>query len=77
MTIPVRFSCRLCGLKDVTVDAPARDAGVDVRFWLEQTLGHAIKREHARLSPGCMSLEISEIKIPTTGRPFIGSAIVQ
>lgn len=77
MTIPIRFWCRLCGLKDVTVDAPVREMGVDVSHWLTQVMGHAIKREHARLAPGCMSAEASDIKIPTTGRPFVGSPIVQ
>lgn len=54
-TVPVRYTCKPCGLTQRRVNVPARaSAAVDVRVWMAH-VRHLIAHDHARRSPFCRS----------------------
>ncbi len=71
MTIPLKYSCAVCGLHRVTLDVPAREAEEAIKAWMDHTI-HRVAHDHIRRSPGCGARELSELMIPITGRPQIG-----
>jgi len=65
ITIPVRYSCVECGLKDVRCDVPARGSE-SVETWLIKTT-HLLCDDHDRRSPNCCPKFLTDILIPIAG----------
>lgn len=75
--ITVLFSCNACGLKDHSVQVPAREtADVDVVEWMLTKVMVSIADEHLRMSPRCKSTRARDIKIPCPDNSeFVGQQI--
>lgn len=77
MTIPtvtVKFSCALCGLKDVAVQVRARASeDEDIADWMN-VLARAVGIRHGQLSLLCESKEIKNLKIPVDRDKWLGAA---
>jgi hypothetical protein len=72
MEIECLYSCKLCGLLEVSVRVPAREENQDIRAWMEQVLIVGIANNHSLRSPGCLAKVITEICIPITGVKYLG-----
>lgn len=74
------FSCKGCGLVDHKLRVPARQhEGIDIRIYMQQ-LGKWVGEEHERISPKCISLTMTELKIPIkhtdgTEAQFVGQQL--
>lgn len=62
MTIAIKYSCFLCGLRHVQCDVPARGEE-HVKLWMDGAV-RRIAVDHAMRSPKCQAVSISEIMIP-------------
>lgn len=75
--ITVKFSCDKCGLKDVSVEVPARtnpDPSAVVP-WV-QMAALMCAEEHSRRSPNCLITKFENMKIPAPPEAeFIGQQI--
>jgi hypothetical protein len=70
-TVRVKYSCPLCGLRDVAVDVTSRGEE-DVVQWIEQVCMVELASDHATRSPHCHPLQLHDIKIPIAGAEKIG-----
>jgi len=75
--ITVLFSCRACGLKDASVQVPARETpDDDVIHWMKEVVPYCIQDEHRRRSPHCTHNSASDVKIPMPPEAeFLGQQI--
>lgn len=76
VTIGVLYSCRTCGLKDVTVQVRAREDNEEVVAWME-ACGKVLGADHFLRNPHCRTESLSDIKIPITGADRVGGAPVE
>jgi hypothetical protein len=74
-TIKVRYSCDLCGLKDIEVEVPMR-GNEDVLQWMDNTIIH-LGQDHMQRSPRCFPDKLVRVMIPITGAEKIGGPAVQ
>lgn len=73
-TIRVKYSCHLCGLRNIEVDVPARRTE-DVLEWMDGTV-RLLGRDHARRSPRCHPTQLKDVMIPMPpGTDRIGDPI--
>jgi len=72
----IRYSCKVCGLKDIEIQIPFRDSNEDVVKWMESKVIPATGADHRRRSPLCMTQELSDLKIPITGAEYVGGPCV-
>lgn len=75
MTITCKYSCRLCGIKRVAIELPARRSE-PVTVWMNATV-RRIAADHKSRSPHCNAKELTELLIPTTGTDRIGGPTIQ
>lgn len=75
MTTTCKYSCKLCGIKRVALEVPARSVE-SVTAWMDATV-RRIAADHRRRSPHCRAKELTELLIPTTGTDRIGGPVVQ
>ena len=68
----VLYSCVPCSVKDAPVEVVDRRGGEDVVHWVTQVVGAAIGSDHRQRSPQCVSMVMSEVKIPIAGSDEIG-----
>lgn len=73
-TITIKYSCTLCGLKDIDVTIPARYANDDVVHWMSD-VGIYLSEDHAMRSPSCHPTSLQDVKIPMDGAEWIGGPI--
>lgn len=76
LTIGVKYSCHLCGLKDIEVQIPARETE-DVLAWMHQVLEPGVGADHQMRSPHCKPKTLKDVKIPMSGADRIGGATAQ
>lgn len=74
MTLTVRYSCPLCGIKDAPVQVEERPSEMDVRVWMGQVIA-AVSRDHALRSPWCHPSQLHDLKVPIAGAAFIGGPV--
>lgn len=58
------YTCDACGLEDVAVDVPEREANQDVVYWLQHVAVSMIGADHRIRSPSCAATKITALKIP-------------
>jgi hypothetical protein len=75
--ITVKYSCDLCGIEKRDVAVPSREhKHVDIKFYVEQIIVHAIKDDHSKASPHCKSKMITKLMIPLPPEGgFIGQEV--
>jgi len=74
--VTLRYSCRLCGLNDVSAEVPAREREAEpVEAWLNAAMLF-LASDHRKRSPGCKPASLQDIKIPMTGVEWIGGPVV-
>jgi hypothetical protein len=76
VTIGVIYSCEGCGLRNVSLDVPARTEQETVTTWMDATV-RRLSADHRRRSPLCRAKALQEVKIPITGTQRIGGPKVQ
>lgn len=76
LKIVCKYSCNECGVNMVEVGVPARPADMDIIHWIEQVAGRVIGADHAMRSPKCTCRSMSQLMIPVTGAPHVGSPSV-
>ncbi len=61
-----KFSCSVCGLKDVEVQVPAREDPdkMTVVEWMDRVVVRHVMRAHLQLSLLCQATHLTELKIP-------------
>lgn len=74
--ITLFYSCDLCGLTDVALEVRERPAEEDVRVWMDGVV-RAVWVDHARQRPDCHPTEMKNLKIPMTGRQWVGGPVIQ
>lgn len=69
----VTYKCR-CMADEATIAVPDRRDDEDVVHWVEQTVGHALLRDHRVRSPRCLSnvTEYVTFEVDPEGRMPIG-----
>lgn len=77
MKIDVLYSCGDCGVVDQVVHVEERPEGLDVCAWLNGSLALAISCDHRERSPYCCAEKMSAVKIPMSGRKYIGGPVLQ
>lgn len=76
LTIGVQYSCNGCGIRNVEVQIPAREAE-DVGAWMRNVLQPGLGADHLKRSPRCRS-ETCDVKIPmAAGSDRVGGATAQ
>jgi hypothetical protein len=75
VTITCKYSCKLCRLKRVKIQVPARQQE-SVTEWMEKTV-QKVAADHQRRRPGCPAKELTEFLIPITGTDRVGGPTVQ
>lgn len=68
VTIKCLYSCKICGLKDIEVDVPAREQE-DVLQWFDKILSPALSRDHRKRTYWCIPKELSDVKVPIGNHP--------
>jgi hypothetical protein len=76
ITIPVQYSCVLCGVKDYTIQVPARAEADDLIIWMQATIA-LIAQDHRATHPDCLSATLQDLKIPIDGAEWVGGPPVQ
>lgn len=74
MFITCKYSCPLCGIKDVHVEVPARGLE-DVSVWMRESCMVALSADHQRRSPDCHPQILTDIYIPMTGTTKVGGPV--
>jgi hypothetical protein len=74
--ITIQYSCFLCGLKDVPVEVKERSQDQDLMDWMND-VGILLSGDHNVKSPNCRPKQLSNIKIPISGRDKVGGPVVQ
>ena len=75
LTITVTYSCRECGLDNVSCPVPVRESE-DVLAWTT-ALGALLSRDHDRRSPHCHPKTLATVCIPIDGAEKIGGPVIQ
>lgn len=75
-TISCKYSCVLCGLRNVAVAVKAREEE-QVTEWMDRTCVPTIMADHHQRSPQCYPESLTNIMIPVTGADRIGGPNLQ
>lgn len=76
LTITVLYSCEGCGTKDRGVAVTCRAQHEDVRVWMDQTVVRTLAKDHRARHPTCQATVMQEIKVPMSGRQWVGGPAV-
>lgn len=71
-TLSILYSCPLCRLRDATVEVRLRRPDEDVVAWMKEVVEPGLVRDHRSRSPSCTAPSARDVKIPLTGRQYIG-----
>lgn len=73
--ITILYTCEECGLRDRSVQCPARTTE-DVRVWVGKIVAGCVGADHRKASPGCRAVKMTMLKIPMPPEAdFIGQQI--
>lgn len=63
MTIPIKYSCAVCGITEQVIHVKARPSEMDIHDWM-QSVGYSVGMNHKLLSPVCNARSMSNLMIP-------------
>ena len=71
ITIEVKYSCPLCGIKGQLVAVPAR-GDEDLIVWMNDVAIKGVALDHMKRSPNCHPEKLHDLDIPITGVDRVG-----
>lgn len=71
MQIAITYKCK-CMAAEETIMIDARQEGEEIIWWMDNTLGPAIAKDHRWRSPVCIATTMEYVKIPVEDDRPIG-----